>query len=85
MEKILAFLHSELTYPKAPEESTWKKRLETKLYKYGESVIFAEGASDSQKFTHGRLEGIGEGGELIIIPEGKTKPMHFMNGELRVY
>jgi hypothetical protein len=35
--------------------------------------------------VEGVLSGIGAGGELIIIPEGKTTGEAFVTGELRVY
>jgi hypothetical protein len=59
--------------------------LEKRLYKRGETVSFAEGAVDSQKIIRGCVAGIGEGGELLLIPEGETEPRPFINGEFRVY
>jgi BirA family biotin operon repressor/biotin-[acetyl-CoA-carboxylase] ligase len=81
LERILAFLHSEIT----AQKSAWKTRLEKKLYKRGEAIVFAEGAADSQKLIQGQLFGIADTGELLIIPEGETAPLPFVNGELRVY
>ena len=85
LEKILANLHCELAVPKTPPLNSWNQRLLSRLYKLGHPVIFAEGASDSHKILKGRLDGIGEDGELIVTPDGKSKPMRFINGELRVY
>jgi BirA family biotin operon repressor/biotin-[acetyl-CoA-carboxylase] ligase len=81
MGKILVFLHAELVATK----SQWKAELEKRLYKRGETVSFAEGAADSQKIIRGCIAGIGEGGELLLIPDGETEPKPFINGELRVY
>jgi BirA family biotin operon repressor/biotin-[acetyl-CoA-carboxylase] ligase len=81
LERILGFLHSEIT----ASESIWKTGLEKRLYKRGEAVVFAEGAADSQKLIRGRLFGIGEGGELLLIPDGDTEPRPFTNGEIRIY
>jgi hypothetical protein len=48
-------------------------------------VCFAQGAADSQNIIQGRLAGIGEGGELLLIPEGEKEPWPFFTGELLVY
>jgi BirA family biotin operon repressor/biotin-[acetyl-CoA-carboxylase] ligase len=81
LEKILVFLHAELSASK----SSWKAELEKRLYKRGEHVVFAEGAADSQIIIHGQLIGIGETGELLLIPDNETVPRPFINGELRIY
>jgi BirA family biotin operon repressor/biotin-[acetyl-CoA-carboxylase] ligase len=81
LERILVFLHSEIT----ASESSWKTALEKRLYKRGEAVVFADGAADSQKLVKGRFFGIEETGELLLIPDGEAEPRPFINGELRIY
>jgi BirA family biotin operon repressor/biotin-[acetyl-CoA-carboxylase] ligase len=81
LEKILPRLWEELEG--APEP--WKPRLEERLYRRGEPVTFAEGPAGPGRITKGRLAGIGEGGELLIVPEGAGEPRPFITGELRVY
>jgi BirA family biotin operon repressor/biotin-[acetyl-CoA-carboxylase] ligase len=84
LEKILIRLHAELEltedYP-----PTWRERLTERLYRKGEQVCFINGAADSGKEITGRLTGIGDGGELLIIPDGKTEARAFVTGELKVY
>jgi len=79
LEKILLYLYDELENKKA---DGWKCRLEQRLYKKNESVIFIEGAADSENKIKGRLTGIGESGELFIIPDGETEERSFFTGEL---
>jgi hypothetical protein len=56
-----------------------------RLYKLGETVTFAEGSADRNHLIEGTLNGIGNGGELLIIPGGETKKQAFVTGELQVY
>ena len=79
LEKILLSLYGEL------ERSDWKSRLEQRLYKKNESIIFIEGTADSEKQVKGSLAGIGESGDLLIIPDGETEQCSFLTGELVVY
>jgi BirA family biotin operon repressor/biotin-[acetyl-CoA-carboxylase] ligase len=79
LEKILKFLHIEL---ETPEEKDWKGRMEDRLYKKGQTVIFIDGEADSGKEITGSLYGIGERGQLLIIPDGKTEVCPFVTGEL---
>jgi BirA family biotin operon repressor/biotin-[acetyl-CoA-carboxylase] ligase len=76
LEKILLSLYSEL------ERSDWKSRLEQRLYKKNEDVIFIEGEAGSENKVKGCLSGIGESGELLIIPDGEIEPRPFLTGEL---
>lgn len=76
LEKILAHLYNELN------ATDWKTRLEKRLYKKDESVLFIEGAADSGREVRGRLAGIGEGGELLILPDGDGDVLSFVSGEL---
>ncbi len=94
LEKVIGRLFAELkTAPNLQSAQTeaqsnyqtWKKRLEKRLYKKGEQVIFYEGAADSGKKIEGRISGIGDDGELLIIPTGETEPRPFFTGELRLF
>jgi hypothetical protein len=80
LEMILRRLHGEIAEPAA---TGWKGRIEQRLYKMGEEVSFAEGAAGSLNVVAGRLAGIGEGGELLIVPHGETCARSFVTGELR--
>lgn len=89
LEKIIGQLFTEFeTMPNLQaaqnNEQAWKVRLEERLYKKGEQVVFYKGAADSGKKIEGCLSGIGNDGELLIIPNGKTKPQSFFTGELRL-
>ena len=77
LEKILANLYSEL------ETGTdWKTRIEKRLYKKGEQVLFIEGAAGSGKEVKGTLTGINKDGELLI-QSNKEKKLHtLITGEL---
>jgi BirA family transcriptional regulator, biotin operon repressor / biotin---[acetyl-CoA-carboxylase] ligase len=79
LEKILSRLYNELN---AETADNWKPRLEQKLYKKDEQVLFIEGAAGSGKEVKGRLAGITDIGELLIIPDGETNPHSFITGEL---
>ena len=81
LEKILCRLHSELDQATEP----WKPRLEKRLYKINEQVVFIEGAAGSGKIIEGRLTGIGDNGELLLVSNGEDKPKPFITGELKVY
>jgi BirA family biotin operon repressor/biotin-[acetyl-CoA-carboxylase] ligase len=79
LEKILSRFYDELH-----GAEDWQRRLEQRLYKKDEQVVFIEGAADSGKEVRGRLAGIGKGGELLIVPEGESGVKAFITGELRV-
>jgi BirA family biotin operon repressor/biotin-[acetyl-CoA-carboxylase] ligase len=79
LEKILFYFFEELE-----NAETWKQRLEERLYKKGAQVTFIEGAADSGKIVQGRLEGIGDGGELLLLLNGEITPRPFITGELKV-
>jgi BirA family biotin operon repressor/biotin-[acetyl-CoA-carboxylase] ligase len=79
LEKILSRLYGELD---AENVNNWKPRIEQKLYKKNEHVLFIEGAADSGKEVKGRLTGITDNGELLIIPDGETQANSFITGEL---
>jgi len=83
LEKILARLFNEFNEPE--NSADWKPRLEQRLYKNGEQVVFFEGEADSGKETKGIIAGIGESGELLITPDGKTHPRSFITGELKFF
>jgi len=79
LEKVLAQLYRELELPSGED---WKTRLERRLYKKNEQVVFIEGAAGSGKTVNGRLAGIGSGGELLIVPDGGKEACPFVTGEL---
>jgi len=81
LEKILSRLYDEL---ETNAGNDWKSRLEQRLYKRGECVTFIEGAADSGKIVTGFLTGIGEGGELLILPDGGNETRSFVAGELKI-
>jgi len=86
LEKILARLYNEIETAggegASGEAGGWKSRIESRLYKRGEQISFAEGAADSGKMVSGILTGIGPGGELLITPSGGGEPRSFTAGEL---
>jgi BirA family biotin operon repressor/biotin-[acetyl-CoA-carboxylase] ligase len=80
LEKILSHLYNELENASGRD---WKLNLEQRLYKKGERIQFKEGAADnSVKTIKGTLSGIGDNGELLIIPDGENKEMLCVTGEL---
>ena len=81
LEKILARLFDELNAPQSITD--WKPRLEERLYRKGEQVVFIEGEAGSGREVRGRLAGIREGGELLILAEGEAQPRPFVTGELK--
>ena len=85
LEKILSSLYTELETPREKDGSkslSWKARIEERLYKKNENVVFIEGQAGSEKKITGRLSGISESGELMIIPNGETRARSFVTGEL---
>jgi BirA family biotin operon repressor/biotin-[acetyl-CoA-carboxylase] ligase len=80
LEKILSRLYGELDA--ADNVNNWKPRLEQKLYKKDEHVLFIEGAAGSGKEVKGVLAGITNSGELLITPDGEKKARPFITGEL---
>lgn len=79
LEKILFRLYAEL---ETPEGKDWKSRIEKRLYKKEESVVFIDGEAGSEKKVTGRLYGISGSGELLIVPDGETEARPFITGEL---
>jgi BirA family biotin operon repressor/biotin-[acetyl-CoA-carboxylase] ligase len=80
LEKILAYLYGELETAERGRED-WRFRLEQRLYKMNEQIVFIEGAAGSGKTVRGRLAGIGVNGELLIVPDGEIEPRSFITGE----
>jgi len=80
LETVLSSLFNELS-----AANNWKQRLEQKLYKKNEQVLFIEGAAGSGKEVRGVLTGITDIGELLIVPDGETKPCRFVTGELNFF
>jgi BirA family biotin operon repressor/biotin-[acetyl-CoA-carboxylase] ligase len=63
----------------------WRARISDRLYLRGRPVRFLAGAAGQGEPLTGTLSGIGESGELLIIPEGEERPRPFFSGELDVY
>jgi BirA family biotin operon repressor/biotin-[acetyl-CoA-carboxylase] ligase len=97
LEKILLRLFEEFSPPENPGLSeSWRGRLEERLYLKGLPVSFvprsaaeAGGRAPDKdgpcQTVEGRLEGIGPGGELLILPKDALRPLSFVSGELQVY
>jgi len=83
LEKILARLFDE--FDATRNAADWKPRLEQRLFKNGEKVVFVEGEADSGNEINGIIAGIGESGELLITPDGETQPRSFVTGELKFF
>jgi len=81
LERVLVRLYDEL-FGQEKNNKNWKYRLEERLFKLGSSVIFIDGPADSGKEVRGKLTGIGNNGELLIIPDGKEEMLVFITGEL---
>ncbi|MDR1838397.1 MAG: biotin--[acetyl-CoA-carboxylase] ligase [Treponema sp.] len=79
LEKILACLYNEIETGAGED---WKRRLEQRLYKKNEKVVFIDGAVGSGKEAGGVLAGITETGELLIVPDGETAARSFITGEM---
>jgi BirA family biotin operon repressor/biotin-[acetyl-CoA-carboxylase] ligase len=92
LEKILARLSRELDSaqrdpPGGPGPAgeiglSWRSRLEERLYLRGRPVRFIPGGADSGDLVEGILQGIGPGGELLILPPGASQARSFITGEL---
>ncbi|MDR2375477.1 MAG: biotin--[acetyl-CoA-carboxylase] ligase [Treponema sp.] len=93
LELILDRLYMELTPPAAGgtdsvsrvPAATWRERLEERLYMRGERVRFIAGEADSGRIVEGTLQGIGPGGELLILPPDSGAERSFVTGELDLY
>jgi BirA family biotin operon repressor/biotin-[acetyl-CoA-carboxylase] ligase len=83
LEKILAKLYLGL----ASGNDNWRAELSERLFMRGKLVRFISGAADSPDVVpiEGYLQGIGDNGELLILPEGKTENLSLITGELCVY
>jgi BirA family biotin operon repressor/biotin-[acetyl-CoA-carboxylase] ligase len=100
LEHALARLFEEFSRPGGGGEGeSWRNRLEERLYMKGRPVrFFPRSAPDPAglpgrlspgdgpgEAVEGRIEGIGPGGELLILPEGSREPLGFVSGELDLY
>jgi len=83
LEKILLRLHAEFT-SSGNGAAHWRERIEARLYQKGRHVNFAAGPAASPQIATGILSGIGPEGELLLLPDGETKPLAFTTGELRL-
>lgn len=63
----------------------WRSRIEDRLYKKGGRAAFIQGAAESGLLIKGTLLGIGNDGELLLLPEGADRPEAFFSGELLAY
>ena len=80
LEKALFHLHNELQEKNA---FNWISRIEDRLYKKGEDIVFIDGAPDSGRVIKGTLRGISANGEILIASCGaKEKVESFVTGEL---
>ena len=85
LEKILLRLHEELNT--AAGISLWRNRLEKRLYMKCQKICFVPGlpeeyADKSPLVIEGILHGIGENGEILIVPDG-GEILSFVTGELK--
>jgi BirA family biotin operon repressor/biotin-[acetyl-CoA-carboxylase] ligase len=62
----------------------WRGRLEERLYMKGRRVRFIAGGADSGQAVEGLLQGIGPGGELLLLLPGGEERV-FITGELDLY
>ncbi|MCL2442908.1 MAG: biotin--[acetyl-CoA-carboxylase] ligase [Treponema sp.] len=85
LERTLIRLYDELFKQVDEGLNNWISRLEERLYKLNSPVVFINGAADSGKKIKGRLTGIGNNGELLIIPDGEEEARFFVTGELAVH
>jgi BirA family biotin operon repressor/biotin-[acetyl-CoA-carboxylase] ligase len=92
LEKVLAHLYQELgsgettfagTVAEDPAPS-WRNRLEERLYLRGRPVRFILGGAGSGELVEGVLQGLGPGGELLILPHGAPEARSFVTGELDI-
>jgi BirA family biotin operon repressor/biotin-[acetyl-CoA-carboxylase] ligase len=86
LEGFLAELYAELETPRG---ASWRAELEARLYMRNRTVCFVPGAPPELAGAgggeiNGVLAGIGEGGEILIRPEGGPVSS-FITGELKVY
>ena len=73
LEKTLTHFYNELY-----NDTDWKPRLENRLYKKAQQVIFIEGPPGSNKQVNGTLTGISETGEILIDKKA------YITGELKL-
>jgi len=84
LEKILSRLYDEIEVSENAA-SGWKERIEARLFKKGEQIRFAKGATDAGIVVTGILAGIGSEGELLVLTSGETGTLAFTAGELLVF
>jgi len=82
--KILESFYDELETSERAIKDTLKSRLEQRLYKKNERVVFIEGAAGSGREITGTLSGITETGELLIKVDGEREERPFITGELKL-
>jgi BirA family biotin operon repressor/biotin-[acetyl-CoA-carboxylase] ligase len=60
----------------------WRRQVEQRLYKRGWTVEFVPGAPNTADPVEGKIQGIGEDGELLFIPSGEAEARAYFTGEL---
>jgi BirA family biotin operon repressor/biotin-[acetyl-CoA-carboxylase] ligase len=80
LERILAFLYREIV-----SAAPWRERLEARLYMKGRPVRFIAGGADCGRVVEGVLAGLGDGGELLIVPGDGAAAAAYVTGELQAY
>jgi BirA family biotin operon repressor/biotin-[acetyl-CoA-carboxylase] ligase len=78
LEKVLYALSDTLS---SRFDGLWQEEFERSLYLKGQTVSFLTGAAEASRTVTGILIGINSGGELLVIPDGKTEAEIFAAGE----
>jgi biotin-(acetyl-CoA carboxylase) ligase len=80
LEKTLEALHDELNT--GPSAHSWRERLEERLFRRGENIVFAPGGRGSDETIEAVIKGIGADGELIV--QTANGEQIFFSGEIRL-
>jgi len=80
LEIVLEYLYKELNSKE--RNNDWRSRIEERLFRNGENAIFIEGAAGFEKTVKGIIKGIGQEGELLILPDGEDAVRAFACGEM---
>ncbi|MDR2344275.1 MAG: biotin--[acetyl-CoA-carboxylase] ligase [Spirochaetaceae bacterium] len=79
LEKVLFSLANTLS---SGFDDAWREEFEKRLYLKGRTVRFVAGNTAVPRTVTGTLAGISAGGEIILIPDGKTEAEAFAAGEI---
>ena len=74
--KLLALLKEKIT------DNEWKRKLEKKLYMYGENAVIREGIPGKTERIEGVIKGLGEYGQLVIAEKRGGKLREVYSGEI---